>query len=220
MRSSLPPVPYSQLLWIRSSGVIVSENEIQVIQCNINTIPILIHQMHISTNQVNWYIRIWSKGQEHSLVYWLCTSQDGKLLSYGLRIKDLMARHEEADVIIIQRIDWLIIHWFTSHARIFHLYGDVSITGKGLQNLGLCLALRAFEQGGNFIVQHLLWHGTSIFQSHPKDHPIQSHLTTHKGMLRIDSYLQACLWNFPKICLKICPKIQLWKKVKNILWWT
>jgi hypothetical protein len=31
---------------------------------------------------------------------------------------------------------------------------------------------------------------------------------------------QACLWNFPKICLKICPKLQLWKKARNILWWT
>jgi hypothetical protein len=28
----------------------------------------------------------------------------------------------------------------------------------------------------------------SVFQSHPKDRPIQSPLTTHKGMLRIDSY--------------------------------
>jgi hypothetical protein len=60
-----------------------------------------------------------------------------------------MARHEEEDV-IIQRID------FMSHARIFHLYGDISITGKGLQNLGLCLPLRAFEQGGIFIISHLL----------------------------------------------------------------
>jgi hypothetical protein len=60
-----------------------------------------------------------------------------------------MARHEEADVIIMQQIDLI------SHARIFHLYGDVSITGKGLQNLGLCLALKAFEQGGIFIVPHL-----------------------------------------------------------------
>jgi hypothetical protein len=38
----------------------------------------------------------------------------------------------------------------------FHLYGDVTIAGEGLQNLGLFLALRAFEQGGVFIVQHLL----------------------------------------------------------------
>jgi hypothetical protein len=33
---------------------------------------------------------------------------------------------------------------------------DVTIAGEGLQNLGLCLALRAFEQGGIFIVPHLL----------------------------------------------------------------
>jgi hypothetical protein len=36
------------------------------------------------------------------------------------------------------------------------IYGDVTISGEGLQNLGLCSALRAFEQGGNFIVPHLL----------------------------------------------------------------
>jgi hypothetical protein len=34
--------------------------------------------------------------------------------------------------------------------------GDVTIAGEGLQNLGLCSALRAFEQGGIFIVAHLL----------------------------------------------------------------
>jgi hypothetical protein len=44
-------------------------------------------------------------------------------------------------------IDWLIINGFTSRSRIFHLYGDVTIAGEGLQNLGLCSALRAFEQG-------------------------------------------------------------------------
>jgi hypothetical protein len=31
-----------------------------------------------------------------------------------------------------------------------------NITGEGLQNLGLCSALKAFEQGGIFIVPHLL----------------------------------------------------------------
>jgi hypothetical protein len=36
------------------------------------------------------------------------------------------------------------------------LYGDVTIAGEGLQNLGLRSALRAFEQGGIFIVPHLL----------------------------------------------------------------
>jgi hypothetical protein len=58
---------------------------------------------------------------------------------------------------------WLIIYGFTSCSRIFHLYGDVTTAGEGLQNLGLCSALRAFEQGGIFIVQHLLWHGASVF---------------------------------------------------------
>jgi hypothetical protein len=58
-------------------------------------------------------------------------------------------------------IVWLI-DGFTSRSRIFHLYGDVTITGVGLQKLDLCSALRAFEQGGIFIVPHLLWHGASF----------------------------------------------------------
>jgi hypothetical protein len=43
----------------------------------------------------------------------------------------------------------LIIYGFTSRSRIFHLYGDVTIAGEGLQNLGLCSALRAFEKEEN-----------------------------------------------------------------------
>jgi hypothetical protein len=50
----------------------------------------------------------------------------------------------------------MAIYCFTSRSRIFHLYGDDTITGEGLQNLGLCSALRAFEQGEIFIVPHLL----------------------------------------------------------------
>jgi hypothetical protein len=42
-------------------------------------------------------------------------------------------------------------------------------TGEGLQKLGLCSALRAYEQGGIFIVPHLLWHGASV----PKGRPIE-----------------------------------------------
>jgi hypothetical protein len=33
-------------------------------------------------------------------------------------------------------MNWLIIYGFASLSRIFHLYGDVSIAGEGLQNLG------------------------------------------------------------------------------------
>jgi hypothetical protein len=50
----------------------------------------------------------------------------------------------------------LITYGFTSRSRIFHLYKDITIAGEGLHNLGLCSALRAFEQGGIFIVPHLL----------------------------------------------------------------
>jgi hypothetical protein len=75
-----------------------------------------------------------------------------------------------------------ILYCFTSRSRIFHLDGDVTIAGERLQNLGLCSALRAFEQGRIFIVPHLLWHG-----SYPKDRPIQSPFTTHEGMWRIYS---------------------------------
>jgi hypothetical protein len=52
----------------------------------------------------------------------------------------------------------LIIYCFTSHSRNFYLYGDVTIADEGLQNLDQCSALRAFEQGGIFIVPHL-WNG-------------------------------------------------------------
>jgi hypothetical protein len=37
-----------------------------------------------------------------------------------------------------------------------HLYGDVTTAGEGLQNLGPCPVLSVFEQGGIFIVPHLL----------------------------------------------------------------
>jgi hypothetical protein len=50
-------------------------------------------------------------------------------------------------------IDYLLLY---VPLKNFHLYGDVTITGEGLQNLGLCSALRAFEQGGISIVPHLL----------------------------------------------------------------
>jgi hypothetical protein len=63
--------------------------------------------------------------------------------------------------------DWLIIYCFTSRSRIFHLYGEVTIAGEGLQNLGLCTALRAFEQCGIFIVPHLLGFSSLIRRTAP-----------------------------------------------------
>jgi hypothetical protein len=45
---------------------------------------------------------------------------------------------------------------FTSRSKFFHLYGDVTITGEGLQKLGL-------SAGRDLYVSHLLWHGTLVF---------------------------------------------------------
>jgi hypothetical protein len=66
-----------------------------------------------------------------------------------------------------------------SRSRIFHLYEGATIGGEGLQNLGLCSALRAFEQEGIFIVQHLLWQGTSVFpvSSERQPHSVASYDT-------------------------------------------
>jgi hypothetical protein len=50
-------------------------------------------------------------------------------------------------------IDYLL---FYAAQEYISLNGDVTIADEGLQNLGLCTALRAFEQGGIFIVPHLL----------------------------------------------------------------
>jgi hypothetical protein len=42
------------------------------------------------------------------------------------------------------------------HPQELFIYGDITIAGEGLQNFGLCSALEAFEQGGIFIVPHLM----------------------------------------------------------------
>jgi hypothetical protein len=52
----------------------------------------------------------------------------------------------------------LLIDYFLFYVLLknISLCGDVTITGEGLQNLGRCLALRAFQQGEIFIVPYLL----------------------------------------------------------------
>ena len=66
-----------------------------------------------------------------------------------------------------------------SRPKIFHLNGDVTITDEGLQNLGLCSALRAFEQGGIFIVPHLQRHEPLVFSvsSEGPPHSVGSYVT-------------------------------------------
>jgi hypothetical protein len=50
-------------------------------------------------------------------------------------------------------------------------YGDVTVTGEGLQNLGLYSEFRVFEHGGIFIVPHLLCHEASVFPVSSKGPP-------------------------------------------------
>jgi hypothetical protein len=53
----------------------------------------------------------------------------------------------------LNRFRQVYIYCFPFRSRIFHLYRDA---GEGQQNLGLCSAFRAFEEGGIFIVSHRL----------------------------------------------------------------
>jgi hypothetical protein len=60
--------------------------------------------------------------------------------------------------------------WPHTHFH-FHVYGDFTIAGDGLQNVDLCSALRAVEQGMVFIVPHLLWHRASGFPASSEGPP-------------------------------------------------
>jgi hypothetical protein len=54
-----------------------------------------------------------------------------------------LANHRPVIISKSIRLDWII-------------FTVLRPAGEGLQNFGLCSALRAFEQGGIFIVPHLL----------------------------------------------------------------
>jgi hypothetical protein len=73
----------------------------------------------------------------------------------------------------------LIIYCFTSRSRIFHLYGDVTITGEGRSGPS--------SRDGFLSCHTYCDKGPRFFRSLPKDRPIQSPLTTHKGVWRIYS---------------------------------
>ena len=51
---------------------------------------------------------------------------------------------------------------FTSHSKNFHLFGDIIMTGEGLQILTFARHSWPLSSEGFFSVPHLLWHGTSI----------------------------------------------------------
>jgi hypothetical protein len=82
-------------------------------------------------------------------------------------------------------LEIIIIFYFMSCSRIFHLYEDVTIAGEG-KFLDLCLTLSLSREGPSSC--HIYCDtGPRFFRSHPKDRPIQSPHTTYKGMWRIYS---------------------------------
>jgi hypothetical protein len=87
-----------------------------------------------------------------------------------------------------QRMIWLIIYCFMSRSRIFHLYGDITITSERLQKFRpMLMVLRALEQGGSLSYHTCYDMGPRFFRSHLKDHPTELPLTTHKEMWKICS---------------------------------
>ena len=60
-------------------------------------------------------------------------------------------------------VSCLIVCGFTSHSRIFHSYGDVTIIGEMLQ---IFTYARHLWQWGFFSVLHLMWHNISIYNGH------------------------------------------------------
>jgi hypothetical protein len=56
---------------------------------------------------------------------------------------------------LVRPEDYLQLNLRPAPAREFFTHGDITIASEE-PNLGLCSALRAFEQGGVFIVPHLL----------------------------------------------------------------
>jgi hypothetical protein len=83
-------------------------------------------------------------------------------------------------------IDWLIVYYLTSCSRFFfYSYGDVTIAGEGLQNLGICSGPLSME--GSLSYPTYCDTGPPIYPSDLKDYPIQSPRTTRLGMRRIYS---------------------------------
>jgi hypothetical protein len=84
----------------------------------------------------------------------------------------------------------VFVLFFFSMSPILRLYSglywwDVIITGEVMQRLGLCSALRDFEQGDIFTVPHLLWHMTLIFPVSSEGPPHSENKLSHANSFRL-----------------------------------
>jgi hypothetical protein len=82
----------------------------------------------------------------------------------------------------------LISYCFTSHLRIFHLYGDATLPVKVCKILAYARRSGPFSREGSLSFHTCCDMGPWFSRSHPKDSPILSPLATHMGMWRIYSY--------------------------------
>ena len=75
----------------------------------------------------------------------------------------------------------LFVWDFTSHLRIFHSYGDVTITGEGLQILTLFWILWSLSSEGS-----LACHGASVYNGHLRGPvtltPVREHLAVELSL--------------------------------------
>ena len=74
----------------------------------------------------------------------------------------------------------LFVWGFSSQSRIFHSFWDVTITAERLLlTYAHNLINMTIEQWGFFSVPHLLWHGTSVYNSHPRGSVTLIHIAEH-----------------------------------------
>jgi hypothetical protein len=69
------------------------------------------------------------------------------------------------------KVQFLFIYCFTSRSIIFLVYGDVSITGEGLQNLGLCSRRLSLWAERDLYHVTPVWHGVLVFPVSSKGLP-------------------------------------------------
>jgi hypothetical protein len=98
--------------------------------------------------------------------------------------------HPIIDLMSIYMTPWRFIqlnnYWFTSHSRIFHLYGDVTpLPMKGCKIQAYARRWGPLNSKGSISCHTCCDSGPRFFRSHPKDCPTKPPLTTLKGMWRI-----------------------------------
>ena len=110
-------------------------------------------------------------------------------------------------------IGYCSLYIVTFHSELFNSYGDVTVRGESCK-FRPRLVLTAFECGEIFIVSHLLWHGTLVFEVSSKrplhlvalydcqSHwiPILTRIPTGPLYLQVDNFIDT--GNFYKLQIR------------------